>query len=245
MLRDKILHFLNHYLNIENFEDSCVNGLQIEGKREIKKIVVGVSANLDLIRAAIRQKADMLIVHHGIFWGKSLFALKGIYKERVKALLKHDINLVAYHLPLDAHPIVGNNIMILRKLGLKMDKPFDVGYIGHFDREVSFKDFVKYVNKVLSTDSYEIQGGKKMIKTVAVVSGGSSKELDKAIEQGVDVFIAGDIKEFVPATCREAKINFINAWHHNTEKFGVQELARLIEKKFKVPTNFVNIENEV
>lgn len=245
MLRDKILQFCNHYLNIDNIPDSCINGLQVEGKREIKKIVMGVSANQDLIRAAIRQKADMIIVHHGLFWGKDYFSLKGIYKDRLKLMLKHDINLACYHLPLDAHPVVGNNMTILRKLGLKMERAFDVGFVGYFDREVPFKDFVKHVNRILSTDSYDIPAGKKMIKTVAVLSGGSCKYLDKAIQYGVDAFLCGDIKEFVPATCKEARINFINAWHHNTEKFGVQELGKLIEKKFKVNVNFVNVENEV
>ncbi len=245
MLRDTIVQFFNHYLAIERFQDACVNGLQIEGRKEVKKVVLGVSANLDLIRIAARQKADMMIVHHGVFWGDGLFSLKGIYKERVKAITKNDINLVVYHLPLDAHPIIGNNITILRKLGLKMDKPFDVGYIGRYDREVPFKEFVRHVNKTLETDSYDIPYGKKNIKTVAIVAGGSSKLLDQAIEAGVDAFLVGDIKEFVPSTAKEAKINFINAWHHNTEKFGVQELGKLLEKKFKVTTNFINIANEV
>lgn len=245
MVRDKLIQFLNHYLAIDRFTDSCVNGLQIEGKKEVKKIVVGVSANLELIRTAARQNADLIIVHHGIFWGEQLFSLKGIYKERLKPLVKNDINLAVYHLPLDAHPIVGNNITILRKLGLKMDRPFDVGFAGHFDREVPFKDFVKHVNRTLGTDSYEIAKGRKMIKTVGVLSGAGSKYLDRAIEQGLDVFLTGDIKEFVPATCQEGKINFINAWHHNTEKFGIQELGKIVERKFKIPVNFVNIENEV
>ncbi len=246
MTRDKIIQFLNEYLEINKFKDSCINGLQIEGKKEVKKIVVGVSANLDLIRVAIRQKADMIIVHHGMFWGKQLFSLKGIYKERVKYMLKYNMNLVAYHLPLDAHPVIGNNMNILKKLKLKFDRPFaDIGVIGHFDKEVKFKDFVKYVNRNLKTDSYDIPEGKKMIKTVGISCGGSCKMLDQAIEEGVDVFLAGDIKEFVPATCKEGKINFINAWHHNTEKFGIEELGKLLEKKFKLNVNFVNVENEV
>lgn len=174
MQRDKIINFLNNYLQVEKFEDHCVNGLQVEGKNEVKKIITGVSFNLELIAKAIDKKADMILVHHGIF-GKEFFQLKGFKKERVKDLLTNNISLAGYHLPLDAHPVVGNNILLIKKLGLKVVEKMDIGWFGQYQKPIAFTDFVEKVDQLLKTKSYVLPAGKKQIKTVGIISGGASR----------------------------------------------------------------------
>lgn len=244
--KETILKFLNSYLHINDFDDVCKNGLQIEGKENINKIILGVSANLDLIKSAVRKKADMLIVHHGLFWQKKFGEITGINKHRVGKVLEKNINLLVYHLPLDSHPIIGNNISIIRHLGLTPIKRLDVGYIAQYKKPKNRKTFLKLINDKLSTDAYEVFYGPKEVKTVAVLCGGSSKFYEAAIEENIDTFISGDIKEFVPSVAKETKTNFINAWHHNTEKFGIINLGKLLKREFKkVDIEFINIPNEV
>ena len=244
--KDTIIKFIDDYLHIDDYEDVCKNGLQVEGRDSINKIILGVSANLDLIRTASRKKADMVIVHHGLFWQKRFGEITGINRPRLKRLLKNDINLLVYHLPLDAHPIIGNNISIIKALNLVPIKKIDIGYIGKYDKPKNRKTFLRLINEKLETDSYEVFYGPKEVKNVAILSGGGSKHYEMAISEGVDTFITGDIKEFIPAIAKETKTNFINAWHHNTEKFGIINLGKLLKNEFKnLEIEFVNIPNEV
>ncbi|MCK5476243.1 MAG: Nif3-like dinuclear metal center hexameric protein [Candidatus Pacebacteria bacterium] len=245
--RDKIIQYLNDYLNINSFEDYCNNGLQIEGKNDVSKVITGVSLSQKLIDKAVSKKADMIIVHHGIFIGDtpSPLVLRGIVKERIKKVLMNDINLAGYHLPLDAHFEIGNNISLCKSFGIKKCEPFDVGFIGQLEEEMGFDEFTNLVDRKLETKSFVLPFGKKKIKKVAIISGGSSPSFEKAKEVGADVFIAGDVREEVVRKIEESEINFINAGHYNTEKFGVQNLGKLIEKKFKVDVEFVDIPCEV
>ncbi len=245
--KDKIIEYLNEYLKVKDFEDGCVNGLQIEGKENISKIVTGVSLSQRLITEAVSKKADMLIVHHGFFADAipSPLHLNGIMKERIKMILACDLNLAGYHLPLDAHGVIGNNICLAKLFGVKKCVPFDVGFAGELDREIEFDKFVNLVEKKLDIKSSVLPYGKKKIKKIAIISGGASPYYKQAIEMGADVFVTGDIRENVVREAEESGINMINAGHYNMEKMGIVNLGKLIEKKFKINVGFVDVPCEV
>ena len=187
------------------------------------------------------------MVHHGIF-DKNLpshFQLKGVVKNRIKLLLENNINLVGFHLPLDAHPVIGNNAGLCKLLSIKNIEPFYVGFVGDLAEPMKFNDFVDLVNKKLETNSYVIPAGPKIIKRVGIVSGGASREYVQAKEQGADTYMCGDICESVVRSVEEDKINYINAGHYNTEKMGIQNLGELVAKKFKIKVEFIDIPNEI
>lgn len=248
MKRDIIVNFLEDYLRVKDFEDHCVNGLQIEGEDEVKKIITGVSLSQELIRKAIEKEAQMIMVHHGIF-DSSLpnpLKLKGHMRERIAMLLKNDINLLGFHLPLDAHAEIGNNISLLNLFGLEKTgslkyKSVDIGYIGEYKEAVDINDFVKMVNEKLNTNSYTILKGSKNVKKVGIISGGASPEYLSALEQGVGTYVSGDIHEFLVRSMEEEGINYINAKHYNTEKMGIQNLGELLKEKFEIDVEFVDV----
>ena len=241
--RNKIIEYLNEYLKVDDFEDGCYNGLQIEGKENVSKIVTGVSLSQRLISEAIKKNADMLIVHHGFFADSvpSPLQLRGIMKNRIKMIFDVDLNLAGYHLPLDVHSVIGNNISLAKLFGAKKCQPFDIGFVGELDREIDFDKFVDLVEKKLDVKSFVFPYGKKKIKTVAVISGGASPYYKQAIEMGADVFVTGDMRENVVREAEESEMNIINAGHYNTEKIGIVNLGKLVEKKFKVEVEFVDI----
>lgn len=245
--RDAIVAFCQKYLKVKDFKDGCVNGLQVEGTPRIERIVTGVSLSQQLIEAALSKKAQMLIVHHGIFDNQVSRppALQGILRKRLKLILEHDLNLCGFHLPLDAHPAIGNNTAICRRLGVKKLKPFEVGFIGELSRPVSFQAWRKTVERKLDVKTYVIAAGPKLIRRAAVISGGASPDFEQAAQLGADVFLCGDVREEVVRAVEEAGINFVNAGHYNTEKLGVQNLGNLISRRFRVPAQFVDIPCEV
>jgi dinuclear metal center YbgI/SA1388 family protein len=246
--RNKIVKFCEEYLRVNEFEDKCHNGLQIEGKSDINKIVTGVSLSQKLIKQAIAKKADMLIVHHGFFsgtWGSSL-QITGLYKNRLKLLLTNELNLMGFHLPLDAHPEIGNNISLCKVLGItQKTEPLDIGFMGELKTEISFADFVKLVNERLQTDSYFIAAGPNKVKKIGVNCGGSSSVFNYFAIAGCDTFLTGDIRESVVRAVEETGINFINAGHYNTEKLGVQNLGKVLADKFGVEVEFVDVPCEI
>lgn len=245
--RNKIIEYLNEYLKVGDFQDYCVNGLQIEGKENVSRIIAGVSLSQRLINEATKRKADMIIVHHGIFLGDapSPLQLKGLIKERIKSILRDDLSLAGYHLPLDAHPKIGNNISLARLFGLKKCKPVYVGFVGELTEEISFKEFVKIIEKKLKVKSFTLPYGKERIKKAGIISGGSSPYFEEVFKAGADVFVGGDIREEVVRRMEEVGINYINAGHYNTEKLGIQNLGKLVEKKFKIKSEFVDVPCEV
>lgn len=245
--RDRIIEFCDDYLKIKDFEDKCFNGLQVEGREEIKKVITGVTLSKKLIEQAIEKKADMIMVHHGFFLNDipSPFRLRGFWRNRVKMLLESDINLAGYHLPIDAHPLIGNNISLCKMLGVGKSKPFGVGFIGELAKEVPFEKFSALVERQLCTHNFTIAAGKKKVKKIAIVSGSDSPNLENAYFAGADVFLTGDIREDVVRKVEEVGINFINAGHYNTEKDGIRNLGELVAKKFKIEAEFVDVPNEV
>ncbi|MBC8383320.1 MAG: Nif3-like dinuclear metal center hexameric protein [Candidatus Cloacimonetes bacterium] len=247
--RNDIIKFCNEYLKADTFNDYCYNGLQIEGREDISKIVTGVSLSKQFIKKAIDEKADMIIVHHGLFKNQlgDPPRIIGIFRDRIKLLLEHNINLCGYHLPLDAHPEIGNNISLARLLELQdiecLNSPFygDIGYVGDVKDQITFAEFIKLIDNKLDTHSYIIAAGHEFVKKVGIISGGSSVEYSSAFEKGADTFISGDIKENVVREVEEIGMNFINAGHYNTEKLGVQNLGKLVSETFNINTKFVDI----
>lgn len=241
--RNKIVKFCEDYLEVSKFSDYCVNGLQVEGGDEVAKIVTGVSLSQKLIEEAVKRNAQMIMVHHGIFKSDmgDLPCITGVLKERVKLLLENSINLCGFHLPLDAHLEIGNNISLCNLFGIKNVVPFDVGFIGELKKEVNFDDFLNVVKEKLGEKIYLIQAGKKKVQKVAIISGGASPDFEEAAKLGADVYLTGDVREEVVRKIEEIGINFINAGHYNTEKLGIQNLGELIAKEFDIDVEFVDI----
>ncbi len=246
--RDGIIKFCEDYLRVSEFSDGCKNGLQVEGKEEVKKIVTGVSLSQELIEKALEKGADMIMVHHGLNNSRIMeeaVQIKGFTRRRLKALLTHDLNLAGFHLPLDAHPEIGNNISLAREFGLKNISSFDIGFIGSLEAPLKFQDFVSQVKEKLKTSVYTISAGPDHSHRVAIISGGASPRFESALEQGADTYISGDIREGDVRAMEESGINFINAWHYNTERLGVFNLGNLVAEKFGIEVEFVDIPCDV
>lgn len=245
--RNNIIQFCEDYLKTVDFDDGCKNGLQVEGRKEVNKIVTGVTFSQKLLEKAIEKQADMILVHHGLFNDQigQPAQIKGFVKERLKKLLENDINLAGFHLPLDAHPEIGNNISLVREFGLENLKEFDIGFIGTPKEGLEFQELVKRVEEKLRTDTYIIQAGPEQCRRVAVCSGGASPRFSLAAEMGADTYISGDVRENVVREIEETGINFINAWHYNTEKLGIYNLGELLKEKFGVEVEFVDIPCDV
>ncbi len=243
----EIIQFCEEYLKVENFEDGCHNGLQIEGAPKVGKIITGVTLSQKLIETAIKKRAKMILVHHGIFRDAlgNPPIVKGVYKNRIKLLLENNINLAAFHLPLDAHPLIGNNISLCRALGIKDVKPMDVGFVGELDEQIKFADFVEVVKEKLEADLTVIPAGTRKVQRIGVISGGSSPEYIQAVEEAADVYICGDLRENIVREVEEVKLNLINAGHYNTEKLGIKNLGELIAKKFGIKHEFIDIPNSI
>lgn len=249
--RDKIVKFIDKYLEIEKFEDKSVNGLQITGKEEVNKIALGVSASLALFEEAVKKGFDMIIVHHGLLWEGKDLRIDELRKKRLQFLFNKNISLLCYHLPLDGHPAIGNSVQILKKLNLGKKEEFGkyggkfVGVVGELKQKTLLKEFVKVVNKLFNCQSMVLNFGPKIVKTVGIISGGGggASDMIEAFKHKCDVYLTGEPFESGYQMAREAKINVIAPGHYNTEQFGVQALGKLLEKKFKVKTEFIDIPN--
>ena len=268
MLRTELEYFLKDTFQYDNFQDYCQNGLQVEGKNTINKIVFGVSFNLPFLEKAIQQQADAIIVHHG-FFGKNFFTLKGIMKEKIKLLLQHDISLFGIHLPLDAHEQYGNNARLFSYLGAEISEPYDVGFIGKNAQQYSLAQILDIFHQKLQPEGYQapsvehavssvlmpkqqygflyFENGPDIPETIAIISGGSSRTYrsEEFIERGVDTYICGSVDEAIPAVSYETKTNFINIGHYWSEKAGPLALQAEIERRFDVETVFIELENIV
>lgn len=238
--RDTLIKDLNKYLDVAANPEQ--NGLQVQGKTKINKIAFGVSATMALFKEANKFGADMIIVHHGLFWNK-VQKITGVFGQRIAYLIKNDINLVAYHLPLDKHNIIGNNACLAKLLKLKDLKPFgtyhgqEIGFIGKTTKTCDIKD----IHNLLKGEALFF--GPSKIKTIAIVSGGAHDMLEEAVLNKADLYITGSRDEQITEYCREAKINFIAMGHYNSEKLGIQALMNYVSKKFKVQTKFIDIQN--
>lgn len=250
MDRDKLVNFVNSHLKSAEIKDHSLNGLQVEGKKEIKKILFGVSVSLELIKRAVSEKADMIIVHHGLYWGKDQ-PLTGRYKERAKLLLENDINFCAWHLPLDLHPEIGNNIRIIKLFNPKKTKPFGlyegvkIGFKAELKKALPLSAIAARLAAAFGSRPVILGFGPQKVKTFGVVSGGGQSLLQQAADEKLDLYITGEISEHNFETARENGINFMAAGHYNTEKAGIWALQELLEKKFRLKTAFLDTRNPI
>ncbi|MFT7622357.1 MAG: dinuclear metal center YbgI/SA1388 family protein [Myxococcota bacterium] len=250
MNRDDLVTWLDDTLESRGVQDYCPNGLQVEGTAEVKHVVCGVTACLELIEAAADRGADALLVHHGIIWGK-MGPITRSFRRRVKALLDNDINLLGYHLPLDAHMEVGNGAMVAARLGLQSVQPFGlhrgmtVGVRGELAVPLSIDALSERVATSLDTTPLVFGHGPAEIRTVGVVTGAADKDFPQALAAGLDCYITGEASEFVMHFAREEGIHFIGAGHHATERWGVQALAARMGDELGVTWEFVDVPNPV
>lgn len=249
--RHELMGHLNTLLQPHKIKDYCPNGLQVEGTDRISKIVTGVTASQALIDAAVAQNADALLVHHGFFWKGENPCITGMKGRRIKALLAADINLIAYHLPLDVHPEHGNNAQLGKLLGLQGLAPIaDVSpdgvlWQGRLPKAASAEDFASHIQASLHRAPLMISAGEQPIETVAWCTGGGQGYIDQAAELGVDAFISGEASEQTVHSARETGTHFFAAGHHATERYGAKALGESLQQQFDVEVVFIDIANPV
>ena len=242
---------LRELLKPDEFSDYCPNGIQIEGKDEIKKIVTGVTACRELIEAAIKEEADLILVHHGYFWRGEEDTITGLKKTRIQLLLRHDISLCAYHLPLDAHPELGNNAQLAKLLGINLRAPLDVKkrhpivFSGDLAVPQSFSKFEALLETKLERKPLSIKGSCEEIKVVAWCTGAAQDFIGLAAESGADAYVTGEVSEQTVHIARESGMHFFAAGHHATERYGIQALGAYLSKKHSVAHIFIVIPNPV
>lgn len=249
--RNSLINYLDDLLQSKKIRDYCPNGLQIEGKPQIKKVVTGVTANQALIDEAIKLEADAILVHHGYFWKGESEPITGIKKRRIQSLLAHDINLIAYHLPLDMHALYGNNaqladVLSLVNEGLLVDQdPSTPGNIGRLPKPMSASEFSDWIAEKLERQPLHIGDPDQMIDTIAWCTGGAQGYLQLAIDRGVDVYLTGEINEPAVHLARETGTHFYSAGHHATERYGAKALGEHLEQQFGLDVTFIDIDNPV
>ena len=246
--RDAIEKHLASTLDINRFRDYCPNGLQVEGRARVSRIVSGVTASEALIRAAIRENAQALLVHHGYFWRGEDPTLTGIRRNRIRLLLEHGLHLFAYHLPLDAHAAVGNNAGLGRALGWAVQGHFgeqQLGCLTELERPVTPGRLVASVSRVLGRKALAVGSPPPRIRTVAWCTGAAQDMLDQAIAVGAQAFVSGEISERTVHLAREAGVLYVAAGHHATERFGVQALGEHLAGHFGIRHAFIDDPNPV
>lgn len=243
---DEILATLTNWLRPDEFKDYCPNGLQVEGSGQVNRIVSGVTASRALIDAAVAADADMILVHHGYFWKGEDQAIRGMKRERIQRLLDHDINLVAYHLPLDDHPEYGNNRQLADVLGIQNPRPLGgLVWQGELDTPVTPSELKERIANALKRPPLHVGSGADRISRIGWCTGAAQGFIDKALEAGLDAYISGEISEPTTHTARECGIHYFAAGHHATERYGVQALGRALATTFGVEHRFIDCDNPV
>ena len=246
---DHLIAYLDALLDPGAFEDLGPNGLQVPGPptpREVTKVVTGVTAQRALFDRAVAEEAELVLVHHGLFWTFNGVGLSPLLAERLRPLFKHDIALAAYHLPLDAHAAVGNNALLAEALGASRHEAFaGIGRGATFDAPVPAPELFARVAEVTGRAPLVFDGGPADVRRLAIVSGGAASRLGDAIADGYDAFLTGEPKENVMADAREAGIHFIGAGHYATETFGVRRLGDLLATEFGIEHIWADLPNPV
>lgn len=243
---------INEKLKANKIKDYAPNGLQIEGKHEIKKIITGVTASQRLIDEAIAKNADLLLVHHGYFWrGEDMRIINTKYR-RIASLIKHDINLMGYHLPLDMAPDIGNNARLAELLNIQSVEAFDpfeenpLILKGKLSAPMTGTEFAYVISQVLNREPLHISPeSDKLIRTVAWCSGGAQDYIEKVGNAGIDAYLSGEISERTTHSARELDIHYYAAGHHATERYGVQALGEWLAKEYQLDVEFIDCDNPV
>jgi dinuclear metal center YbgI/SA1388 family protein len=246
-----LIRYSNDLLEINSFKDYCPNGLQVQGQQNVDIIVSGVTANLALIEKAIELKANLLLVHHGYFWSGEQKTITGMKYQRIKRLFEAGISLAAYHLPLDAHPVYGNNVQLAQILGISIDgnvsQNHEPGllFYGKLEQPISAAAFAKIINEKLGREALHISPNTKDIQTIAWCTGAAQSYISMAVDLGVDAFLTGEISEQTVHIATESNIHLFAAGHHATERYGVKSLGSHLCEHFSLKNYFVDINNPV
>ena len=247
----ELVEYCDEILKSAQFNDYCPNGLQVQGSSQVQKIVTGVTACQALLDEAVEWGADLVLVHHGYFWKGEPPALTGIKYRRIRTLILNEMSLLAYHLPLDAHPLMGNNARLAVRLGIEIEDSLEpskvnaIGNVGRLSKPCSLTLFTQHVNQVLDREPQVIAGGAHQVSRVAWCTGAAERYIERAIDMGADTYISGEISEPVVHIAREAGIHYIGAGHHATERYGVQALGEHLALHFGLEHRYIDIANPV
>ncbi len=247
----ELVGHLDDLLEIGSFRDYGPNGLQVPGADEVSRVVTGVSAHLELFEAAAAAEAQLVVAHHGLFWDFHPRSITPEMKGRLRLLFDRDISLAGYHLPLDAHPEVGNNALICEALGLERAEPFGehrgqtVGFVGRSADGVPFDELRRRCADVFGQEPFAWETGPEMVHSIGIVSGAAASSFGEAIARGLDAFLTGEPAEHVMADARESGTHFIAAGHYATETLGVRRLGELLSDRFGVEHHFVEVPNPI
>lgn len=248
MTLKELERYIGQLLEISSFHDYCPNGVQVEGRAEVGKIVSAVSASLDVLQAASEMGADAVLVHHGYFWKNEDPRISGIKRARIAHLIQNDMSLLAYHLPLDAHPVLGNNVQLAQLLGFQLEERFgeqNVAASGRLVQPMSLQRLSGVVEEKLRRQPLVIGDDTAIIRRIAWCSGAAQDYLAAAIDLGVDAFLTGEVSEHTVHLARESGVAFISAGHHATERYGVQALGAHLAQQLGLKHQFIDIENPV
>jgi dinuclear metal center YbgI/SA1388 family protein len=240
--------YLNAFLDSSQYQDYAPNGLQVQGRSVIRRIATGVTASLAFLDAALQWGADAVLVHHGYFWKNEARPITGQRYARLRTLLQNDLNLFAYHLPLDAHPEVGNNAQLAHRLGLIAQGRFGeggLGWIGQLPQPVTLKQWLPDITQALNRPPLVLGNQDIQVQRVAWCTGAAQNLFAEAIEQGAQVYISGEVSESTQHLAVESAVAYLAAGHHATERYGVQALGAHIAQQFGVEHQFIDIENPV
>jgi dinuclear metal center YbgI/SA1388 family protein len=249
--RDAIVAHLDELLEASAWDDYGPNGLQVIGREEVGKVVTGVSAHRELFTRAAAAGADMVLCHHGIFWRSTPQAVGAQMKGRLKALFDADLSLVAYHLPLDAHPEVGNNALICDGLGLRRDRAWGevagrtTGFVGRPDEPLPLAELTARCQSLFGREPLVIGGGPETVASVGVVSGGAGQLIAEAAELGLDAFVTGEAEEPSLADAAELGVTLLACGHYATEIAGIRRLGEVVAERFGVEHEFIEVPNPV
>jgi dinuclear metal center YbgI/SA1388 family protein len=246
MNRTELRSYLDQLLAPWQVRDYCPNGLQVEGRERIERVVCGVTASRALIEAAVASRADAILVHHGYFWRGEDSCITGMRRQRLGLLMAHDINLFAYHLPLDVHPELGNNAQLGARLGWVADARFadqGVGFIGAPAVVATADEIAQTLAVQLGRTPLLVGDGDRTVRRVAWCTGGAQGYFEQAIAAGADVYVSGEISEQTAHIARESGVPYIAAGHHATERYGVAALGRHLAERFGLDCEFIDIDN--
>ena len=235
-------------LRIADFRDYCPNGLQVEACAEVNKLVCGVTASQALIDAAIDAEADVLLVHHGYFWKGESPAITGYKARRIGALMRHGISLLAYHLPLDAHPELGNNVQLAKRMAWPVERNYgdqNLIFSGQLPAQQTIESLAGHLQSELGHQVMSVAGGDHPIRQLAWCTGAAQGYIEAAAAEGADAFVSGEISEQTFHQAKELGIHYLSAGHHATERYGVQALAAAISAEFGLQHEFIDVPNPV
>jgi dinuclear metal center YbgI/SA1388 family protein len=245
---NRLVSELANFLQVVRFQDYCPNGLQVEGRPEVRRIVTGVTASQALIDAAIEADADAILVHHGYFWRGEPAEITGIKRKRLKQLLTHDISLLAYHLPLDAHTEVGNNVQLAKVLGWPLVRYLDdknMLPMTALPQAVSLAQLGEHISRQLGRQVQLLGDPQQQVRTVAWCTGAAQSYIQQAVTAGVDVFVSGEVSEQTWHTVQETATAYIAAGHHATERYGIQALGQWLAENHQIEHIYIEVENPI